>query len=212
MNTEEIQAAYVANSRAAGDVLQSEFPELAHLATGGEFYFSTFKILDLARQLKRFQPKSVIELGTGVSTHIFDWWQRETGCSVTSVEESQQWYDKIRADLPDTKIDIVLTNKVFNAAECWYQWTTQGDRSCDLLYVDGPANTITADPTTPHVCNDALLIQAGVVLFDIRVTSVMHYKQKNPDAQFTAATHLHPHIDTSLIDPDIHHSIFVNRD
>jgi len=207
MTPQEAAEAYEYYCRVAATELRQKYPEIGALGAQCKWPYGSLKLLDLIRRLEDIQPRTIIELGTGLTTQVFHLWQKSHDCQVTSIEESGEYFALINEALPCTGIDFVLSNKVIRGNCCWYQWSEQDTRECDMLYIDGPSNDLDGEFL---VCLDAQIIKAKHFLFDIRRESVSAFAE-SPVCNIARQAydpHMTGKVPDDLIDCSIHHSYF----
>lgn len=95
-----------------------------------------WKLAELWELLRAVRPESVIELGTGLTTAVFERYRLEAKATVITQDENQQYQETICEQL-----SIKMTRVVAKVVEdelsptCWYGVFPAAP---DLLYVDGP--------------------------------------------------------------------------
>lgn len=134
-----------------------------------------WRLMELQEFLYRFQPKVIMELGCGFTTHVFARHVEEFGGTLTTVENLPQFAERTKKYLtPEqvAKTQWFLTNTETRGGVMGYSTLPKLDR-IDLLYVDGPNNTI-GDRVYPTIDSPQLCKSGHVehVLFDWRHTSV----------------------------------------
>ena len=97
------------------------------------------KLHELFCHLNSIQPKSIIEFGTGYTTHVLSHYQNLNKCSITLIDEDEYYgaksllYSGIKAELYVSKSKFIATNK---QVEIFYDYYP--DRNYDLVIIDGP--------------------------------------------------------------------------
>jgi hypothetical protein len=87
------------------------------------------------------QPKSIIEFGTGYTTHVLSQYQKLNECSITLIDEDEYYGTKsllssgVRAELYICNSICVNTN-TNEQVEISYDYIP--DRTYDLVIIDGP--------------------------------------------------------------------------
>lgn len=107
------------------------------------------RLLDLTHIIDKYQPTSVLELGTGTTTAVFAHMLSpvQGAPAVLSLEESEHWQSIARRIIPDQESRAIEFRLLPRVLEKWgeqlvarYDFTY--DREYDLVYVDGPSNQI----------------------------------------------------------------------
>jgi len=104
----------------------------------GSHVMSVQALRELIDVLVATKPKTVLELGSGLSSVLLGVYAKATGCKVKSLNMPGEWHDKLLAlwpkDLP--AIDFVVVD--VDSATGWYAWTPSAEDVYDLVIVDGP--------------------------------------------------------------------------
>lgn len=206
----------------ADRLLPSVLPELSSILQdqkkSGDLHWpsTSYKLLELYRYCLRHRPRTIIELGSGLSTAVFLAYAREEPeVRLLTVDEcapyQERLLDRVGFRPGPTRQRLNLEREWTESSEisgCRYDSALcsgvrefLGGGGPDLLYVDGPSN-IRDGVRLP--CLDALaLLNAGLpprqILFDCRYESVRVFLQ-SPHAVFYDAQ-LHWKVETADINP-----------
>ena len=97
------------------------------------------KLHSLFYYLNYMQPKSIIEFGSGYTTHVLSQYQKLNECSITLIDEDEFYGTRsllssgVKAELYICNSICMNTNK---QVEIFYDYIP--DRSYDLVIIDGP--------------------------------------------------------------------------
>jgi len=132
-------------------------------------------LLAVLQTIERYQPKVIVELGSGSSTKMIDAYLRQMGSSARfySVEHDEHYLEQTREQLPagSTHLvhcplkDIVLEGKTYT----WYDLAgLRLEGRIDLLIVDGPPEQLNDQARFPAypLFRDHLSEQAIIVMDD----------------------------------------------
>lgn len=140
------------------------------------------KLTELWQLLIKYRPKSILELGPGWTTFIFDLYCKKYDAIYYGFEESEEWleklhnnFKKIGLSMPSIlKMDKKYPN-LFYEVRYDYDWDDIINSSLDFIYIDGPANTIDGKE---YICSDGVdfcdierFPSVKAVVFDIRNSS-----------------------------------------
>jgi hypothetical protein len=188
--------------------------------------FSELKLLELAKVLWQFRPKTILELGGGGTTAVLaEYAAAFPDVRVISVDENLHYLNVTRQRLASelqeriTFVHCARQEAVDSdgVRTCYYDDVWQKlipEQNIDLVYVDGPTADDGEGGKLP--CVDTVrLIDAGWkighVLFDVRIASVRYCM----DSGRFAGHVLHPHrnalnlkLETWVVDKVKHHSWF----
>jgi hypothetical protein len=134
------------------------------------------RLLDLAVLLRRYRPRHIVEMGSGLSTVVFARYAAKTGASLASFEESPDWIAITRRALAAAGCSgpaPVLARRVEEGDTCYFDRPVPV--TCDFLYIDAPSAAL-ADGA-PAACVDTLRAWEGgafpkTVVIDSRHHSV----------------------------------------
>lgn len=139
--------------RRARAILEERYPRVAAFLErqaneGGLMHFYSYaKLLELAEIVEETKPLVCVELGSGGTTSVFaDYVDRNAGCEVVTVDESQQFLDSTLSRLAAVglagKVRTMVCEPIETGNGARYEpryLDVVGDRQIDLLYVDGPS-------------------------------------------------------------------------
>jgi predicted O-methyltransferase YrrM len=141
------------NDRRADAVLQ-RIPAVSaavrrYRATSGVTGASHSDYLTLYREIRRYQPREVLELGTGISTVVLAHALLDNAAEgaplghLTSMEEDAGWHAQAVASLPvelEHVVDIVHSPKVDGHYKMFrgVQYASVPERPYDYIFSDGP--------------------------------------------------------------------------
>lgn len=94
----------------------------------------------LVELLERRQPKTILELGAGVSTLIFQRYCRDTKARLVSLEQSQAVADHVLRLLAAANLSTREVSAVGLGPSGFYPETANAPKS-DLVLIDGPRGT-----------------------------------------------------------------------
>lgn len=91
---------------------------------------------EIDRVLRRYDVKSVLEIGTGRTTFFFNLYPR---LDVVSYEQDKRWRDILLAFYNESALSPprIVSSKIENYKN-GARFVSQKDNRCDLLYIDGP--------------------------------------------------------------------------
>ncbi len=170
--------------------------------------FSEYKLLELAMYMDQLQPRSILELGSGVTTAVLaEYANLRTDSVVVSVDESEHYLKKTQERLiPELRDRITFCHsarqtEIIDGTEvCYYDpsyYSYLPTKAIDLVYVDGPFCESPKTPGRNMPCVDILrLIESGYILrnilFDFRIVSVRYFLRSQ--FGFAYQSHLHPNV------------------
>ena len=121
------------------------------LPTMGGWAVSPDTALILIDLIKRYQPKTVVDIGSGTSSIIAGYLLKDRakdGVKVFSVDHSDEFAVKTRNQVKDHKLDQIVSvytaplvdQKIKKQSYSWYDLkdVNLGKKKIDLLFVDGP--------------------------------------------------------------------------
>lgn len=94
------------------------------------------KNYDLLGILRKLSPKSVIELGSGTTSLMFDYYSREAGIDVETREHNPAWHASVSQYIKNPKYRYVLDEMDVLKESTRYK--SAYERSYDFMYIDGP--------------------------------------------------------------------------
>jgi hypothetical protein len=103
-----------------------------------------YDLWNLYREIRRFKPKKVLELGVGCSTLVMAEALRRNGSGhLWTVDGSQHWLDVTQKDLPANLQSVATLIRsdceIVNVdGERAHRFTGIPDEPFDMVYVDGP--------------------------------------------------------------------------
>lgn len=138
--------------RAAAEV--ARMPKIAaaiakYRATSDVTGVSQSDYLTLYREVRKYKPREILELGTGVSTVVLAHALLDNAAEgaplgrITSMEEDIGWYNKAAASIPSELaplIDLVHSPKIDGTYKIFrgVQYAEIPDRPYDYVFSDGP--------------------------------------------------------------------------
>lgn len=182
------------------DEIEKIYPELKKVVeqalnkyhSGGGFHYESriqkFKLYSLFKLLKKFNPASILELGSGSTTAILNYYAQHNKANVLVLEESNQWKDNTEKILSQTggqseNLTIMLcTRKIIQSkpfgVTCYdYDYSTV---SFDLVIVDGPSTEIDGVFKHENYNSDLLNIYSlyypKAVIIDNRKSTYLNFK------------------------------------
>lgn len=121
------------------------------------------RAIDLQLLLRRYRPKTIVEMGSGLSTVLFALYAQQRGAKLTTLEENPEWAavtTKALRAAGVAEFTPTVANKISDHGFVSYDATLPD--SIDLFYIDGPANKV--DGVTYHICSDILKLTSRRVL------------------------------------------------
>lgn len=90
----------------------------------------------LLKMLLKHPSQSILELGSGTTTLMFDWYIRRYGGQLYAYEHQKQWYEAVKILLngKNTSYRYVSMRDLDDSTE----YVTEFDNQYDFLYIDGP--------------------------------------------------------------------------
>ena len=171
-----------------------------------------YKLAQLSRLLKHYNPSSILELGSGSSTGILGDYSREFGAQVISVEENLHWVNNTISVLTalncEEYVKVIHCDARVSEDYLTAEYLDLPYKNCDFLIVDGPSLTKNGYTRRHAVCMDATRINAKVIVVDMRKATVDYL------AKHMKATYEHIPSDVLLGNPNSelrYWSIFVKR-
>jgi hypothetical protein len=115
-------------------------------AGGLKHEYQPYKLFHLKKLIEKFQPSSILELGSGSSTAIFAAYVKgRVGASLCSVDESEAWLSNSKLlagiDLNDARFEMLNCTAmvgVFGKLSC-VGYGLAVDKPFDFVFVDGPS-------------------------------------------------------------------------
>lgn len=164
-----------------------------HAHGGSNFTLQIYKMLSLANLCRRFQPASILEIGSGASTPIFAAYAAKNNATIISVEEHPEWLatsqELVERFGGSDTVKFLLANT---------EWTMSTEppevRYCgipkqhyDLIFVDGPTLLHDGrDFRKTAVCMDALDLaaegHATHIVVDMRLPTVRALENNLPSS------------------------------
>lgn len=137
------------------------------------------RVLDLEHLLNKQRPTAITELGSGLSTVVFGLYiKRAPGVALVSFEESDQWIELTGKAMRAAGLDGPLprhVGKIMLPGEQGCHYAEPIPDSTSLLYVDGPANSLSKEVSVP--CLDAVRAWDAdtfpqTIAFDLRFSTI----------------------------------------
>lgn len=213
----------VANEIVHGVGLRLRQPEMYRMISrvkeGKALFASPYKYLHLAKLLRTFRPKSILECGSGASTAVFAEYAENSGAFLCSLESSEQWRDNTANALGSrrTQVNFVLASaktEMGDPIRYYYEFDPRSvrDGQFDLVYIDGPPLQVDTRKVKNYVnWNIVDMINGGlgpkVIVIDGRVDTVNYVAQN-----FSSIYKLYRQEYRRLILAYRFHSYFVRRE
>lgn len=144
--------------------------------------FQHYKLFELRRLLELYQPRSILELGSGTTTSIIvDYVRSAPGRSATIIDDSEKWLENSRhisgAAEGETRIEFLLRPRHENPEPPSTSYDDVPQRLYDFVLVDGPPLRFGGVKNRSAINQNVFdLIDAGlspkVILIDIRRATV----------------------------------------
>ena len=148
-----------------------------------------WKLMELSGWLQVHKPKTIVELGSGLTTAVFcnyfkanEYGELNSDCRFISVEEDLGQIVYMRANLPMPYVEFVhaerIDFKLGGVEACRYNLKLPIADKIDLLYVDGPNCTIDGKTHRLGVDAAAFAEQASKprsIMFDMRFAAMQYF-------------------------------------
>lgn len=166
------------------DTVLNKFHSAGGLTNSAQHY----KLFELKRLLEKYQPRSVIEFGTGSTTPILVSYARGAGANLTCVDEDEYWLQNSRemagVSDDDLKIRFVYAQKTVdkevNPIEIHYDYEFR--EPTDFVLIDGPSLIIDGASCRHAINSDVISLfdtsPPSTVLVDVRVATVDAIKKR----------------------------------
>lgn len=132
--------------------------------TDGAAASASFQWL-LAKVLRTWRPQSILELGTGQTTHLLAAYQRANGARIRSLEEDRDWVARVSVPFVEHAPRVAVPIDGRGTTD-WYDAEVTG--TYDLVLVDGPVNSSNDKypraGIVPHL--PTILAPSFIVIFD----------------------------------------------
>ncbi|HEY4313720.1 MAG TPA: hypothetical protein VGN12_30030 [Pirellulales bacterium] len=160
-----------------------EYMKLRLSRGAADHTFLAWKLLELIYQLERIRPQSIVEFGSGITTYIFARYAARHNASIVTVDETPEWQQVVRSELPDQLRKLVQWEQRKSCSEVqesgqvvFYEqgYSASLPKTIDLAYVDGPTCLDIGGKKTPCIDVPKLLASGHVVrnvLYDYRLDS-----------------------------------------
>lgn len=129
-------------------------------------------LLTIAETIKKYRPRLVVELGSGVSTLVT---AKSGGRKVISIDNSEEFGGKTAALIRDHKVRGVEVRiaplQPYANGSTWYDITKIKDlKKIDLLIIDGPPGSKNPDARYPALAEfkDKLSAKAVIIIDDVK--------------------------------------------
>lgn len=161
-----------------------------HSLGGLKHDFQLYKLYELNKILQLFQPRSILEFGSGSTTSILVHYLRKQNNHVflKSVDENQEWLEKSKSlchvDQQVESIEFCHARRLIEEKEgkLEVKYDFHFDRKYDLVIVDGPSMKVNdirrKDGINSNVLDALPDYCPKVILVDIRKSTVDHLKEK----------------------------------
>ena len=142
-----------------------------HKMGGGNPRLQFSKLLEIKNICAKYDIKSVLELGTGSSSVVFE----SLNINCKHIEESYEWWKLVENMINKEKIDFQICNKITQGDKEYYDHEIE--EIFDLIFIDGPSLT-----SKFSICYDIFKIKEQylpkLILVDMRLRTVNSIKQK----------------------------------
>jgi predicted O-methyltransferase YrrM len=157
-------------SEAQGLVQLSRFNDAYPLPFGGGWALTADAAAVLVREIALNRPRTIVELGSGVSTQLIGRMLKEAGeGKLYSLDHEAGWADQTRRHVQTSGLgdyvevlDAPLTMQRFNGQEYnWYQLPEQVRKleNIDLIVIDGPPQSLAPNGTPRFPALPAFIAQ-----------------------------------------------------
>lgn len=160
-----------------------------HQYGGKENIWQEYKLYSLEKELEKFKPLNILELGMGSSTCIFAEYVRNTPkARLTCVDENEYWLSNAARiagiSHDDPRFRLVLSDRSVcegrDEVEIKYTWEIA--EKFDMVFLDGPSSKIDGRDYTKVVNTNMLKLTEDlyptVILVDTRTRTVEKMKQQ----------------------------------
>ena len=136
-----------------------------HSIGGGNPRLQFSKLLEIKNLCTKYDIKSVLELGTGSSSVVFE----KININCKHIEESFEWWKLVENMINKEKINFQICNKITEGDKEYYDHEIE--ETFDLIYIDGPLLT-----SKFSICYDIFKIKEKylpkLILVDMRLRTV----------------------------------------
>lgn len=189
--------------------LQHHAPKVWALVNDGRvgFPLRNTKALELITFLEHAKPKNILDLGSGISTFIFTLYANKYGAKVTTIEESDEWIEKVKGWLTPFKEQPTFVKSGVMLDDEHHSLRYDADINIngpyDLVFVDGPNN----NTHEKYPCIDIFYLHMApkYILFDIRVATVKVFSVSKLGSFYDQAKSMWHFSETGYVSPNSQH-------
>lgn len=147
-----------------------------------------YKLWTLRNMLKRFGAESILELGSGASTHVISKFVRETSSALLSIDEDEKWGSVTRSQVdiqPGENIEIRICQKLTfpDTLPRQIKYDVSLDGEYDFVFIDGPSLEVDGvkwkDGVNTNVYD--LPNAPAVIVVDVRLATAEHLAEQYKD-------------------------------
>lgn len=187
------------NYSANEDILKIQ--QKYHSMGGGNPRLQFSKLLEIKDICNKYEVSTVLELGTGSSSVVFE----NQNLSCLHIEENQEWWDLVAKMINKEKIEYLICNKVSEGKNQFYDFEI--NKVYDLVYVDGPSLA-----SKSSICFDIFRVKKEnlpkLIVVDMRlktVNSIIQELSEEYDVQLSDVFKRTPKLNFQ------YHSIFIKK-
>ena len=150
--------------------------------------YGEYKLWNLDQLLARFQPKSILEFGSGSSTLVFSEYLRRNEGRLLSIDEEEKWAANTRRLVgikPDDRIEIKNFKKIYSPdtrpREIKYEVAIKDDY--DFIFIDGPSLDVNGAKWKDAVNSNILDLsnEPAVIVVDGRKATALFLAERYAD-------------------------------
>jgi 16S rRNA G966 N2-methylase RsmD len=157
--------------------------------TGGlKHDFQFYKLWSLQNLLEQYQPKSILEFGSGSSTLLFAEYTRSHGGSLLSIDEDEKWASntsKLLNITSDDNIEVIHRKKVFlsDRKPTEMKYDIEIEKKYDLVFIDGPSFRLNGIKQKNTINSNVLELQhlPKIIIIDGRYDTALYLAEKLSD-------------------------------
>ncbi len=144
-----------------------------------------YKLIQLKSLLEIYEPKNILEFGSGSSSVVIADYARKNNAKFTTVDESEDWANQARNFIckpGEDNITVVARNKLSDISQkppaIHYEGNFDGEY--DFVFIDGPSLTIDGKTVATAANTDVFMINPlpKIIAVDGRYATAMLIKER----------------------------------
>ncbi len=155
-------------------------------SSGGlKHQYQVYKLWCLKKLLAQYKPKSILELGSGSSTLVFNEYVKENDARLLSIDENEKWASNtlgLIGEDKSTKTDILVKEKICLPARMppEIKYDVDIKEKFDFVFIDGPSLQIGSGKFSEAVNSNIFDLPEApeVVVIDVRKATAEELAKK----------------------------------